>query len=232
LVPTAWSLAVELQMYVVLFVFAARSKTNAMLALICGLIYHAFCAYNDLSFGYRYFGAPSAMLSFSLGALIYFERREGHLLNINPAWAAAALCVWIVGAMASGADYIYSVGYYADTIVFAVVVAGFANIKPAPLLHAADKALGELAYPVFLVQWLTGFITVLVFMPGSWRGWPLAFASIPVTLAAAIVLAMLNGKFIEPLRTRVRRAPADRPSTDAGIAGGDREQQPMTAPAI
>jgi peptidoglycan/LPS O-acetylase OafA/YrhL len=224
LVPTAWSLAVELEMYLVLFVFAARSKTNAMLALTCGLVYHAVCAYNDLSFGYRYFGAPSAMLSFSLGALIYFHRREGQLLHITPAMAAMALGIWVVGAMASGADYIYSVGYYSDTIVFAVVVAGFANIKAAPVLHAFDKALGELAYPVFLVQWLTGFITVLVFMPGALRGWPLALGSIPITLAAAIALAALNRTFVEPLRTRLRDAPGDRPATEPAVSAGVQEE--------
>lgn len=232
LVPTAWSLAVELEMYLLLFVFAARGKKNAMLALTFGLVYHAVCAYNDLSFGYRYFGAPSATLSFSLGALIYFYRREGQLLHITPAMAGAALGVWVVGAMASGADYIHSVGYYSETIVFAVVVAGFANIKAAPILNALDKALGELAYPVFLVQWLTGFVTVLVFMPGTVRGWPLAFASIPVTLAAAIALAALNGRFIEPVRRRVRSAAGDRPNANPVLPTDDREQQTLTVPAV
>ena len=232
LVPTTWSLAVELEMYLVLFVFGARSKRNAMLALICGLTYHAVCAYNDLSFGYRYFGALSAMLPFSLGALIYFERREGHLLHIRPAIVGVALCVWVFGAMASGADYIYGVGYYTDTIVFAVVVAGLAGVKAAPLLRSLDKALGDLAYPVFLVQWLAGFITVLVFMPGTLRGWPLALASIPITLMLSIELAALNGRFIEPVRTRVRGAAADRPNANPVRPAGEREQQTLTAPAV
>lgn len=232
LVPTSWSLSVELEMYVVLFVFAARSRKSAMLALLYGLTYHAICAYNDLPFGYRYFGAPSAMLSFSLGALIYFYRREGQLLHITPATAATALGVWFLGTMASGADYIYSVGYYADTVVFAVVVAGFANIKAGPVLHWFDRALGELAYPVFLVQWLTGFVTVLVFMPGTLRGWPLALASIPVTLTAAIALAALNRTLIEPLRTRLRGTTVDCASASRVGPAAVNEQQIVTAPAV
>jgi hypothetical protein len=151
------------------------------------------------------------------------------LLRIAPATAGAALCVWVAGAMASGADYIQSVGYYSETIVFAVVVAGFANINAAPLLRSLDKALGELAYPVFLVQWLTGFITVLVFMPGTLRGWPLALASIPVTLAVSIALAVLNGKFIEPLRLRVRGASADRPAGEAAAAADLQKPRVVTA---
>ena len=232
LVPTSWSLAVELEMYLVLFVFTARSQKNAMLALIAGLVYHAICSYNDLSFGYRYFGAPSAMLSFSLGALIYFYRRNGQLLHITPAMTAAALCVWFVGALASGTDYLHGVGYYTDTIVFAVVVAGLIDIKAAPLLHAFDNALGELAYPVFLLQWLTSFVTALIFMPGTWRGWPLALASIPVTLAAAIALAALNRAWIEPLRTRLRGAPRTRAARQPVVIAGERPQpQILTVPA-
>lgn len=232
LVPTSWSLAVELEMYLVLFVFAARSQKNAMLALIGGLLYHAICSYNDLSFGYRYFGAPSALLSFSLGALIYFYRRQGQLLHITPAMAGVALGVWVVGAMASGADYIYGVGYYTDTIVFAVVVAGLANSRAVPLMRAFDNALGELAYPVFLLQWLTSFVTALVFMPGTWRGWPLALASIPVTLLAAIALAALNRAFVEPLRTRLRGVSRSRAAHQPVVIADERPQpQIVTVPA-
>jgi peptidoglycan/LPS O-acetylase OafA/YrhL len=232
LVPTAWSLAVELEMYVALFLFVARSQKYAMLALTLGLFYHAFCSFNELGFGYRYFGAPSAVLAFSLGALIYFYRKQGLLLNVTPTMAAIALCIWAVDALASGAAYIYSVGYYADTILFAVVVSGFANFAAAPPLRALDKMLGDLAYPVFLVQWLAGFVTALLFFPpDGWRGWPLAFASIPVTLTVALALAALNRRMIEPLRLRFRGASIDRASANLALPDRDREQQAVTVPA-
>lgn len=211
LIPTAWSLAVEIEMYVVLFLFVSRSEQHAMLALFFGLLYHAICSLYHLPFDYRYFGAPSALLSFSLGALIYFYRKRGLLLEVTPAMAVAALAIWVVDALAPRTSFIESSGYYTDTILFAVVVTGLANAKGGPLLRSMDRALGEIAYPVFLVQWLTGFVTTLVFLPGTWRGWSLAVASIPVTLMASVVLAVFNQKVIEPLRDRIRSAPADRP---------------------
>lgn len=220
LVPTAWSLAVEIEMYVVLFLFIARSKKHAMVGLILGLLYHAVCGLYDLPFGYRFFGALSAVLSFSLGALIYFYRKDGRLLHITPAMAGVALGIWVVDALASETAYIDNAGYYTDTVLFSVVVAGLANAKFNPLVQSADRALGEIAYPVFLVQWLTGFITTLVLMPGMWRGWSLALANIPLTLAVAAGLAVLNRKLVEPLRERVRGTPVDRcfaadaPTTD------------------
>lgn len=211
LIPTAWSLAVEIEMYVVLFLFVSRSERHAMVALFVGLLYHAVCGLYDLPFDYRYFGAPSALLAFSLGALIYFYRKRGLLFDVTPTMAIAALAIWVVDALAPRTSFIESAGYYTDTIVFAVVVAGLANAKGGPLVRSVDCALGEIAYPVFLVQWLTGFVTAHVFMPGTFRGWSLALASIPVTLAASAVLAALNQKIIEPLRERMRHTPVDRP---------------------
>jgi peptidoglycan/LPS O-acetylase OafA/YrhL len=72
-----------------------------------------------------------------------------------------------------------------------------------------DRALGELAYPVFLIQWLAAFVTAMLLMPNQWRGWALTLASIPVTLTMAGGLAMLTHTLIEPIRTRIRgRIPA------------------------
>jgi peptidoglycan/LPS O-acetylase OafA/YrhL len=211
LIPTAWSLAVEIEMYVVLFLFVSRSIQHAMVALFFGLLYHAVCGFYHLSFDYRYFGLPSALLAFSLGALIYFYRKRGLLLDVTPTIAVAALGIWVVDALVPQMSFIESAGYYTDTVLFAVVVTGLANAKGGPLAKSLDRALGEIAYPVFLVQWLTGFVTALVFLPGTWRGWSLALASIPVTLAASVVLALLNQKIIEPLRERIRHTPAYRP---------------------
>ncbi len=211
LIPTAWSLAVEIEMYVVLFLFVSRSEQHAMVALFFGLLYHAVCGLYHLPFDYRYFGAPSALLAFSLGALIYFYRKRGLLLDVTPFMAVAALAIWVVDALAPRTSFIENSGYYTDTILFAVVVTGLANAEGGPLLKSVDRALGEIAYPAFLVQWLAGFVTALVFLPGIWRGWSLALASIPVTLAAAVVLAVFNQKIIEPLRDRIRRTPVDRP---------------------
>jgi peptidoglycan/LPS O-acetylase OafA/YrhL len=228
LVPTAWSLAVEIEMYVVLFLFISRSKKQALMALFFGLLYHAVCGSNDVAFGYRFFGAFSAVLPFSFGALIYFYRKDGMLTNIAPAMAGVALAIWVIDALASETGYIDNAGYYTDTILFSVVVAGLANAKFSPPIRSVDRALGELAYPVFLVQWLTGFVTALVFMPGVWRGWSLALANIPLTLIVAAGLAVLNRMTIEPIRERVRGTPVDR----CFAADAPRYQEPAEAMAL
>ncbi len=206
LVPPYWSVAVEINMYLLLF-FIARSEKFASLALLIGLLYHI--AYiGDPQFGYRYFSAPSAVLSFSLGALIYFWTRQG-LLRVTPATGVAAFSLWLGNTALAGSllpdSYIYGSGYYFGIVLFVFVVAGLAEMRTAPVLRLLDDALGEIAYPMFLLQWLAGFLTALTFMPGTWRGWPLALAALPLMLVMAVAVALLHRMLLDPLRERIRR---------------------------
>ena len=69
---------------------------------------------------------------------------------------------------------------------------------------AIDTVLGEWAYPVFLVQWLVGFLIAVMLPQDLWRGWTLMLLSaVPITFLAA-ALAALNSKFADTLRTKAR----------------------------
>jgi peptidoglycan/LPS O-acetylase OafA/YrhL len=218
LVPPYWSVAVELQMYALLFIVAARNESSAWATLWIGLIYHLACIHGDLGFGARYFAAPSATLCFAAGALIYFWMKRG-ALEVTPSATAIAFALWLANAAAAQwalpQGYVHGPGYYFATFLFVVVVAGLAQIKAAPAPRRIDRALGELSYPVFLVQWLAGFITALAIGSGQWRGWTLTLASIPLTLGMAIALNLLNARLIEPLRVQLRDTAVARASPRA-----------------
>jgi peptidoglycan/LPS O-acetylase OafA/YrhL len=209
LVPPYWSVAVELQMYALLFIVAARNEKLALATLWLGVVYHLACISSDLNFGARYFAAPSATLSFGAGALIYFWVKRGALV-VTPIAAALAFVMWLANVIAAKsalpAEYAYGPGYYFSTFLFVIVVAGLAQMQWSPLVRRIDRALGEIAYPVFLVHWLAGFITALVIGGGIWRGWTLTFSAIPLTFLLAIALAVLNRRLIEPLRAQLRNA--------------------------
>src|SRR5215470_13926890 len=189
LVPPYWSIAVELQMYALLFIVAARNEGSAIATLWIGFLYHLACFYGDLGFGARYFAAPSATLSFAAGALIYFWMKRG-VLSVGP-------------------------GYYFATFLFVIVVAGLSKIEPTARARRIDQVLGDIAYPVFLVQWLAGFIMSLIISSHSSRGWMLTLASIPLILGMACALALFNERWVEPVRARLRLSAPAR----AGIAG-------------
>jgi len=101
-------------------------------------------------------------------------------------------------------SYIFGLGYYLDTILFTIVVSGLAWRSFPPFIRHIDKVLGEWAYFVFLVQWLAGFAVALAFQWGQTRGWALFIAATPVALLASAELALLNRKFVEPIRDQVR----------------------------
>ena len=213
LVPPYWSVAVELQMYALLFIAAARSERLALTVLWLGVVYHLACIHDGLGFGARYSAAPSAILAFAAGAVTYFWTKRGEL-HVNASATTIALIMWIANTFAARsvlpADYAFGPGYYFSTFLFVIVVAGLANVRWSALAMRIDRSLGEIAYPVFLLQWLAGFLTALTLSPGVWRGWSLALASVPVILCMAIALALLNGKLIEPLRDTLRRGIAKR----------------------
>jgi len=225
LVPPYWSVAVELQMYALLFIAGARNERLALATLWFGLVYHLACISSNLDFTARYHAAPSAALSFAAGAVIYFWCKRG-ALEVTPSAAALALVMWLANTVAADSalndEYAYGPGYYFGTFLFVVVIAGLSRIEVAPLTRRIDQALGELAYPVFLVQWLAGFVTALALGSSEWRGWTLTFASLPLILIMAIALTLLNRRLIEPLRQQWRRAPLHpEPVTRSGVGAGD-----------
>lgn len=207
LIPPFWSVAVEIDMYLMLYLVVARRVGWAWLALTAGLSYQLTGTYAGMSWSGYYFTAPAAVLPFSVGALLYFSvSQNGWTVN---AWtSAAAFVAWLANMVAGGwifpDSYVFGIGYYVDTVLFTVVVAGLVRRRLSPSIDAVDKVLGEWAYPVFLVQWLVGFVIVMVFLHEVWRGWALMLlAAVPITLAGA-GLAVLNRKFVEPFRGRVR----------------------------
>jgi len=207
LVPPYWSVAIEIEMYLLLYLIIARRMAWALVAATASLTYHLACTITGVSWAAYYFFAPSAVLPFAVGALLYFVLK-GELWTITPRVAAMAFIAWFANMLAGGwifaPSYVFGLGYYLDTILFSIVVGGLAWRRFHPAIRAVDKVLGEWAYFVFLVQWLAGFAVALAFRSGQARGWAICTAATPVALLASAGLAVLNRKFVEPLRDKVR----------------------------
>lgn len=207
MVPPYWSIAIEIEMYLTLYLVMARQMAWAAVALAIGFAYHLACAYAGYSWPAHYFTAPAAMLPFATGALLYFLRQRGYRMpGSGP--TAAAFAVWCVNIAAGGwilpDSYIFGFGYYAGIALFAVIVAGLAGRRFTPAVERLDRVVGEWSYFIFLVQWLAGFAVAVTFMPGHWRGWPLLLLATPAIVAAGAGLALLNRRLVEPLRDLVR----------------------------
>lgn len=207
-VPPVWSVAVEVVMYLLLWAFAARSWQGALIMFTAGLTYHAACIIDDLPWSVRYFLAPSGLLSFSLGSLIYFGLKSGlaHRVGQLAPYAAAGWIANLVVAMwAPGDLYDFGPGYYLNTVLFAVVVAKLATLVGSSSIQKLDRMLGDLAYPVFLGHWLAAFLVHLAIMPDATRGPGLALCATVCVLLMGSGFAILNRALVEPLRATIRK---------------------------
>jgi peptidoglycan/LPS O-acetylase OafA/YrhL len=206
-VPPYWSVAIEIEMYLLLYLIVARRMAWALIALTASLTYHLACTAFGVSWGAYYFTAPSAVLPFAAGALLYFLLK-GERWTVTPRVAGIAFIAWVMNILAGGwifaTSYIFGLGYYLDTVLITIVVGGLAWRRFHPFIQRVDKVLGEWAYFVFLVQWLAGFAVAFAFRSGQSRGWAIFIAAAPVAVLASAGLAFLNRKFVEPLRDQVR----------------------------
>lgn len=210
LVPPYWSVAIEIDMYLMLYLVMARRLAWALIALAAGLSFQLIVALQSDRWDLNYFIAPAAVLPFAIGAALYFLRRQG-LCNTSPRLTAIACVAWLANMVAGGSllpeSHVFGLGYFIDVICLSIVVSGLASFSEGDCrlwIRRADRTLGEWSYSAFLMQWLAAFVVWATVLPDHPRGWLLLFATTPVVLLCSIGLVALNRALVEPLRNRVR----------------------------
>lgn len=221
LAPQAWSIAVEIMMYFILFVGMARNIRAALLCLTFGVAVQCAWLVAGAPFDERYYSPAGALLSFALGATIYFALKD-QAKAVDLRLGALAATGWAINLLAEGRlfpdGYALYAGFYVNTVLAALVVVFLSGLTPGPRVKGVDEALGRLSYPVFLCQWLGGFIAYLIWSGAPARGWGLALGSLPIILALAAALAWVHQVFVEPLRAKIRTA-QQMPARPAALPG-------------
>lgn len=217
-----WSIAVELIMYGLMAAVFARSERLAVLALAIGVVYHVCALALGTPFSARYFNVPSALLSFPLGASIYFWKRRGALARARRALPATSL-LWaanlLIGSGLAMSDRL-GAGYYINIALCGAVVAGLTDLKCVGVRAGIDRLLGQLSYPIFLVHWIAAFGVFVAVPQIGLRGWGLMLATVPVALSIAAVFAILHARLVVPVRTSMRHAAMARGAARSRFATG------------
>jgi len=225
LVPPYWSVAIEIDMYLLLFLVASRRMAWAAVAMVAGATFQLVGLYDGMNWDLEYFTAPAAAFPFAVGAVLYFLRRH-NLWTATPRITATAFVAWVGNLLAGGmlvpSSYVFGAGYFLDTICFAIVVSGLSALPKqgfGPTVQRIDRMLGEWSYFAFLGHWLCGFLVISAFSNIERRGWLLLLVVTPVVLAACAGFAALNRKCLEPLRDRVRGGSPRVPQVPGILAG-------------
>lgn len=224
LVPPYWSVAIEIDMYLLLFLVVSRRMEWAVLALVAGLSFQLTWVFDSMNWSINYFTAPAAIFPFAVGALLYFLRQR-NLWVASPRLGAGAFVAWLCNMLAGGAalpeTHIFGVGFFLDTLCFAVAVSALSGLQKhrvSPAVARIDQTLGEWSYLAFLVHWLCSFAVASVLPESEQRGWLLLFATTPLVLVACAGFAVFNRKTIEPWRDSVRGGSGTTRAVPAALA--------------
>ncbi len=230
LVPPAWSLAVEIVNYFLLWLIVARSRRLVIGAVLVALAYHAISLAIGWDWETRYRPFYAALLPFALGSCIFFLRDR--LAAIPPEyarrifWCGMAIAVGnlIICAFDSGvAGRWFDLYFYINLIALSIMVSSTSVPSVFRSCRSSGKVLGDLSYPIFLTHFAVACVVSVLFLGGRRRGLDLFFASIPPMLLLSLVLSRAGRDWLEPIRTRIRLRAAEHTSDriEAGVAPSD-----------
>lgn len=207
LVVPGWTLFIELLHYLLISLWAGRSRRTAYVFLGLAVVYlvgvYAFLGGN---FGFRYLLPPAGSLPFAVGVVLYFHRealaRGVARLGWGVAFTLAASLYAGVFALAAWVEDPLGALLYVNVASSALLL-GVLWQAPASRFQAFDKLLGDLSYPTYLLHWQAGVLVVMV--TGLAMKSVAAFVlSIGVVLLFALVERSVVSRPVEKLRRAVK----------------------------
>lgn len=216
LVPPGWTLCIELVYYVVISLWAARSRNTAylFLSIATAWIVYVYATYVDPErFGWRYFSPQAGAFPFAVGVVAYFHKNQfaNWLRSIkwSVAFALAATLYGLVFAIGAWSGNPLGALLYINVIATAILLLVLWH-APASALRKLDKRLGDLSYPVYLLHWQAGVVVLLAL-----RQHEKTALSFVLAIGVVLIFAWLETKVItgpiETARNAVKRKMPARP---------------------
>lgn len=207
LLPTAWSLNVEIIYYALIAVLLGRRRWVAMGWWIASLVLASITVvHNDFHAAFFTIWGPS--ICFATGAVIYHFIPPMRDFSGPQAFIRFAPFVLIV-AFAFAPELGFGVpeialDYSAIPITVLAVIALQARWDALPM-HLIDEAMGDISYPVFLSHWPLAVLVSGLLLGGA----GLSLSLFLVTLPVVLLFSFLVNRFVEApvrsLRSKIRQ---------------------------
>jgi peptidoglycan/LPS O-acetylase OafA/YrhL len=194
--PIAWSLSVEIVFYVAMGVALARWRIVTQLWLVFSTVIVTTAIAQGFPFSWFQFSLPAASLPFACGSAIYHYRHQLPQIPLNVAACIATAAV--ATAVLMSAEIGLRGGLYFALVIIAAAVAGLCGVAR----RRWDSALGDLAYPVFLLHYPCA--AAVIALTGS-EAWPSDVAAISTTLVASCSMVAAVERPLLALRSQLRR---------------------------
>jgi peptidoglycan/LPS O-acetylase OafA/YrhL len=219
LVVPGWTLFIELVHYLVISLWAGRSRKTAFIFLALSIAYVAATyLFLEGNFGFRYLIPPAGSFPFAVGVLLYFYKEPIGRLIAAVGWklafgVSAALYSAVFVAASLAAEPLGAC-LYVNVLTSALLLIVLWH-SPASSLRRVDKMLGDLSYPTYLLHWQAGALVVLT------TGYALkSVEAFALSIFAVIAFALLERRLVsgpmERWRTVVKRRAGNAASAPAG----------------
>lgn len=174
--PSAWAVDVEILMYACSCILLARGERLArasMVVLLAGFVGLWFVARRfvaagelDVASQLLYSFLPAALLPYIIGTLLWFarERLWGQLRSV------AAFLLGCVGLLVSTLFLFprsVTLAYLATLPCLALILAYLLSCTGSKRQRSVDEYVGRMAYPIYLIHWLGGYLVGLMTQPGG-----------------------------------------------------------------
>lgn len=214
IIPSTWSVGIEICCYFILWLYAGRSIKTAMTTIILASFWHFFVTYKDLDPMLKYYPIPAALLPFGLGALAYHlskiyskiikprnsSRTQSMILSTC---IALFLMNWLATTYLSE-SLLNSSLYYLNTAIAFITVLAINKSRLSGAIGKADKLFGDLAYPLFLCHFVFAFIATKLFDVAP-RGWENFAYSYALSIISSYIAIKMIDKPINKIRDNIRK---------------------------
>lgn len=218
LTPPSWALAVEVCFYILIGLGLSRFKVLTLLWFALSVIYHLVAMYFAFDWSDRYFTVVAASLPFATGALIFHFKSRIDVFTARFSSTAVSILLFALGAfiilnwgVGTLLNQVKGVSFYINylLIVFVIMILAGVKTKNSNLL-ACDKWWGALSYPIYLMHFQVGFLTMAIL---NFVGFDihrsellLVLCSLPGLLLVALLFVRFIEMPIENYRAKVRQS--------------------------
>jgi len=168
LVPPVWALTVELCFYVLICFGISKTPQRVLSWFVCSLIYVACSFYLNLPWQDRYYPILAASLPFSMGAAIYFLKKQSIFEEFRVVFACSPsllfacfffnCLVWVYLSRFNLGGFI-EVGAYVNLLLCFLLVLNIASGREIFSISAKlDRTIGNYSYPIYLFHITAGLI--------------------------------------------------------------------------
>lgn len=158
IIPPSWAISNELVYYFLISLGISKTKKRTLIWLLFSVLYFIYTyLFYDLA-TFRYGAIPAASLSFSLGGVLYWYKKELALLLSRKQLIVLVLifAFYLNGIFSKEiqAFLIKDLSVYINLVIAFIIIACLFNFKCSNKIRKIDNYIGLYSYPFYISHYL------------------------------------------------------------------------------